>query len=222
MLTFKQEPVSEKVAKFIQDNPVSQKFILREKGKLPYSVFKPVSQTVCLLKSVFANRPATLFFQYPDYIPKQRRSDRLHKLSECEKETFNFSFRVLDNTHIYNALVNSCFQAGVKMTEYESSFNLVWSGYLFPQDIKDLHKYQKVNHFPASNQLGRKDFLWKNLNRQRITFPQEFSISPMSFVLSESYDEFQQERLLPGNENQLYILKPVAQSCGRGIKIVNS
>ena len=214
-----QLPVLEKVAKFITDNPPSQKFILRERGKLPYSVFKPVSEKVFLLKSAFSNRPETLFFQYPDYVPTQRKpSDRAVQLTPDQSEAFNFSFRVLDNTHIYNAVVNSCYQAGVKMTEFTQP-NLVWSGYLFPSDLKDFHKYQKVNHFPASNQLGRKDFLWKNISRQRIKFPQEFSITPMSFILDEAYDEFQQERLL--NQSSLYILKPVAQSCGRGIKIVN-
>jgi hypothetical protein len=44
----------------------------------------------------------------------------------------------------------------------------------------------------------------------------------MSFILSEEYDQFNAERALPENEKQLYILKPVAASCGRGIKLVDS
>jgi tubulin polyglutamylase TTLL4 len=59
-----------------------------------------------------------------------------------------------------------------------------------PQDIKDLNKYQKTNHFPGSTQLGRKDLLWRNMNRLRIKYPSEFSIAPMSFILTEEYDQF--------------------------------
>ena len=31
----------EKVTQFMEENPVSQAFLKREKGRLPYSVFKP-------------------------------------------------------------------------------------------------------------------------------------------------------------------------------------
>ena len=78
-------------------------------------------------------------------------------------------------------------------------FNLVWSGYIMPQDIKELNKYQKVNHFPGSNQLGRKDLLWRNMNRLRIKYPNDYSIMPMSFVLGDEYEEFQADRTMATN-----------------------
>ena len=81
-----------------------------------------------------------------------------------------------------------------------------------------LNKYQKTNHFPGSSQLGRKDLLWRNMNRLRIKFPTDFLIAPMSYLLSEDYDLFQQER--ERDPGALWILKPVAASCGRGIKII--
>lgn len=52
-------------------------FVRREKGKLPYSVFKPHSNEINYLKSVFAGRPKTVFFPYPVYINKQRKCDRI-------------------------------------------------------------------------------------------------------------------------------------------------
>jgi len=59
-----------------------------------------------------------------------------------------------------------------------------------PPDIKDLNKFQKTNHFPGSTNLGRKDLLWRNMNRMRIKFPTEFSITPISYVLGDEYNEF--------------------------------
>jgi tubulin polyglutamylase TTLL4 len=89
-------------------------------------------------------------------------------------------------------------------------------------DIKHLNKYQKTNHFPGSTQLGRKDLLWRNINRMRLKFPKEFNISPMSYLLSEDYEAFQADRERDTQGNQFYILKPVAASCGRGIKLCDS
>jgi len=101
------------------------------------------------------------------------------------------SFKINDDTHIYNAIVNSCKVAGFTMLESSSEhFNLQWTGYINPEDIYKLNKFQKSNHFPGSTQLGMKDLLWKNMNRLRLKFPKEFNITPMSFVLPEDIDEF--------------------------------
>lgn len=93
------------------------------------------------------------------------------------------SFLVADTTHIYNAVVTSCKTAGFQMIENQLNFNLLWCHYISANDIRDLNKHQKVNHFPSSNQLGRKDLLWRNLNRLRIKFPSEYCITPMSYLL---------------------------------------
>jgi len=54
----------------------------------------------------------------------------------------------------------------------------------------------------------------------RIKFPNEYNIMPMSYNLPEDYDQLMSDR--KSNPSTIYILKPVASSCGRGIKIVDS
>jgi len=56
------EQVKDKVEEFLFDNPVSMTFIKREKGKLPYSVFKPHSSDLTFIKSIYEGRPPTAFF----------------------------------------------------------------------------------------------------------------------------------------------------------------
>lgn len=51
-------------------------------------------------------------------------------------------------------------------------------------------------------------------------FPKEFTITPMSYLLSEDWDAFCAER--EREPNALFILKPVASSCGRGIKVASA
>ena len=54
----------------------------------------------------------------------------------------------------------------------------------------------------------------------RSKFPKDFIICPMSYLVQEDYEAFNAER--ERDTSSLWILKPVAASCGRGIKIVNS
>ena len=184
-----------KVSLFIQGNPLNSVFIRREKARLPYSVFKPHSNHVTFLKSIFENRPPTAFFPYPSYVNYERSCDRIRTYNRDEIEFLIMSFRISESTHIYNAVVTSCKNAGLIMLEKPSSlFNLQWTGYITSADIKHLNKYQKTNHFPGSSQLGRKDLLWRNIYRLQIKHPSELTISPMSYLLSEDFEAFENER----------------------------
>ena len=180
-----------KVSNFIANNPLNQVFIKREKARLPYSVFKPHANEIYFLKSIFAGRPPTAFFPYPSYVHIDRTADRVRKYKRDEIDYLFMSFKISDTTHIYNAVVNTCKNAGFNMVEgVNNYFNLQWTGYITSEDIKTLNKYQKTNHFPGSSQLGRKDLLWRNMNRLRLKFPHDFILAPMSYLLGEDYDEF--------------------------------
>jgi len=81
------------------------------------------------------------------------------------------SFLVSERTHIYNAVVNTMKTAGFELLETGDEHNLIWTGYTTIQDILRLNKYQKINHFPESVNLGRKDLLWQNIYRMRLKYP---------------------------------------------------
>jgi tubulin polyglutamylase TTLL4 len=60
------------------------------------------------------------------------------------------AFRINDSTHIYNAVVNSFKNGGFQLIDNSSYFNVLWTSYTKPDDIRELNKYQRVNHFPGS------------------------------------------------------------------------
>ena len=60
--------------------------------------------------------------------------------------------------------------------------------------------------------------LWKNIWRMKQKFKREYEICPMTYLFPEDYNRFLADREL--EENCLYILKPTAASCGRGIKVI--
>ena len=75
-----------------------------------------------------------------------------------------------------------------KLTRTENSHkaNIIWNPKMNSlEQFAKLLPHQKVNHFPNSAQLGRKDCLNKNLSRLEEKFPKEFSFIPRSYILPQ-------------------------------------
>jgi len=106
------------------------------------------------------------------------------------------SFVNSDRTHVYNAVVNTMKHGGFEMLERGDDFNLIWTGYTTIADVLPLNKYQKINHFPNSVNLGRKDMFWENILRLKKKLPAHFNISPHSWLLPQEYNEFENIRKL--------------------------
>jgi tubulin polyglutamylase TTLL6/13 len=108
---------------------------------------------------------------------------------------------------------------------------LIWmDSYVSEEFVKRLRGYQKVNHFPNSCQLGRKDLLANNLNAMQVVAPGEYAFFPRTWVLPAQYEELM-ARLKEGREvkemkesrvgqsQPYYIVKPHANCQGRGISL---
>ncbi|XP_034051481.1 tubulin polyglutamylase TTLL5 isoform X2 [Thalassophryne amazonica] len=102
-----------------------------------------------------------------------------------------------------------------------NDFNLMWTGsHLKPYLMRSLQHFQKVNHFPRSYEVTRKDRLYKNIQRMQEAHGfKNFDIVPQTFVLPSEYQEFCN---CFAKEKGSWIIKPVASSRGRGIYLVNS
>jgi tubulin polyglutamylase TTLL4 len=82
-----------------------------------------------------------------------------------------------------------------------------------------MNKFQKMNHFPGCWHLGRKDYMWKNLNKQRRSFPEAYNFVPNTYLFPADFDRFEMAREA-AEKGKLWIMKPTNQACGRGIKMV--
>ena len=128
-------------------------------------------------------------------------------------------FKISETTHIYNSVVNSLKTGGCRIVGPNSSkWNVMWTGQTKPEHLKEATKYQKINHFPQSFQVGRKDMMWKNLSRMRRVFP-EYNFCPKTYLFPDDFRKFTMDREAE-NYKHMYIMKPSASSCGRGIKVV--
>lgn len=78
---------------------------------------------------------------------------------------------------------------------------------------------QKINHFVGAWSLGSKSNLWRNVQRQRRKQGKDFDICPTTYILPEDYKRWNNDREM-NNFKDLYIMKPTASSCGRGIRVI--
>ncbi|XP_072350544.1 tubulin polyglutamylase TTLL5 isoform X1 [Scyliorhinus torazame] len=102
-----------------------------------------------------------------------------------------------------------------------NDFNLMWTGsHLKPYVLRTLLEFQKVNHFPRSYELTRKDRLYKNIQRMQQTHGfKHFNIVPQAYILPS---EFQELWTAHTKEKGPWIVKPVASSRGRGVYLVTN
>lgn len=217
--------------------------------KIPMSVRKPVSEYVAFIKSPFKNRPPVMFFPYPSYISERKEEfGRVFFKPQTELGPLAMRFKIAETTNIYNAMVNGCKAAGMFLVgetqmlhkkrlaqgyelsseedsedENEFKFNVLFSGAVKDECIKSVKSYQKINHFPNSFNIGRKDAMWKNYLVLQQAYPTEYDFCPKHYVFPEDAEDFEADRdesLEDPDELKLYIFKPSASSCGKGIKIL--
>lgn len=123
-------------------------------------------------------------------------------------------------TKLLNILLNS---HGVKEVSQDAAdFNLLWTGsHVKPQVLRNLLSHQRVNHFPRSYELTRKDRLYKNIEQMQYTRGlKQFDFVPQTFILPNEFNELLTSQYR--HRGGAWIVKPVASSRGRGIYIVDS
>lgn len=178
------------------------------------------SSKVFLFFSIFKERPACILFDYPDFCSlPSKLSKNCYRLSSEDAEKMRLKYKFTRKTPVYNCILKALDHSGFIRTESKYNANLILSALPKNKSLKYLNRFQKVNHFPGSWALGRKDCMYRNISKKRREFGEEYSICPTTYILPEDYKFFQQDR--EDNPSALWIKKPVASSCGRGIKMIS-
>ncbi len=90
--------------------------------------------------------------------------------------------------------------------------------------LSDLRSYQRVNHFPETSEITRKDGLARNLNQMQKHFASEYNFFPRSWVLPAQASAFHAyaDELKSRGKTRTFITKPVASAQGKGISLARS
>uniref|UniRef100_K7F566 Tubulin tyrosine ligase like 2 n=1 Tax=Pelodiscus sinensis TaxID=13735 RepID=K7F566_PELSI len=107
----------------------------------------------------------------------------------------------------------------------EADWNLYWQNSPFRMtDHRSIKPWQRLNHYPETARITRKDYLARHLKRMKgIYGPSLYEFSPVAFIMPNDYvkfmAEYTKERQALGRKPSYWICKPVALSRGRGILI---
>ncbi len=172
----------------------------------------------------------TQYFQYPPETAEQKNiKENIILLSINEDFLKDYCILYKAYKNVPDCIILPMINGGsVRTTSYLKA-NIIWK--LLKTDkmdllISKLNPYQRYNHFPCTWQIGRKDNLWRNYLIYKIKYPNDFKYMPETYLLPEDNEIFSSEilpqvKIISSVENKKsYILKPVASSRGRGIKLL--
>jgi len=123
-------------------------------------------------------------------------------------------------------MVRSLLEAhGFSHTE-SHEWNILWSCQTCKQYIYEgLNEHQKINHFPNSNEITKKDRLCYNVVRMQEKYgKQNFDFVPDTYILPDEFGDFYAHfQKLKGQDHRknYWIVKPANSSQGKGIYIVD-
>lgn len=200
----------------------------------------PPEGCVRLRPSQFNGVPSTVFVEYPPELGIRRMDVSVVEPLGARKLGYKSYW---NRICIKNAHCRAGFQ---KSDKYWTS---LWSKHQNAEQMKELNCLQKINHFPASWCIGRKDRLTRTLNTMKRVHGANaavFDFHPETFILPAERDSL--HRLLKtemstaisanssgsgrsvksfnsANSNMsmaggMWIVKPCASSCGQGITVM--
>lgn len=96
-----------------------------------------------------------------------------------------------------------------------------WCKHMLTVEFAQLEEWRKVNHYPGSFHLGRKDKLWFRLRLANQKFGNDkfADFHPTTFVLPRDYEDLCE--YWSHSPSKLFIMKPPASARGNGIKVIN-
>jgi hypothetical protein len=236
------------------ESAAARRITVDSSGNAPKIVYRsePVPNQIILCVSPFTYRMPSILFQPCDkpitghvdhnnptayafpsglgggLVPVTGQQKRIGR----KKKYGKISFCLPDGAVRFSSVVSIFTQSGFEETSIEGNWSVMWTKRVEPELYAELQWFQRVNHFPGTWSIGRKDNLHKKLtSRLRRYGKEHYGFFPKGFLLPADRlllkDEMEQLKAgnlhgASGSETQMYILKPVASACGRGVKLLTT
>uniref|UniRef100_A0A8C1KN40 Tubulin polyglutamylase TTLL4-like n=1 Tax=Cyprinus carpio TaxID=7962 RepID=A0A8C1KN40_CYPCA len=162
-----------------------------------------------LVPSLFPHMPSTLYFS--------TANERVELLPAEQRKLLKWKITTVTPNVVKNTISRSHFKATKKSHDWLGC----WGHHMKSPGFKAIREFQKLNHFPGSFQIGRKDRLWRNLSKMQARFgKREFGFFPRSFILPQDI-KLLRKAWEDGGSKQKWIVKPPASARGIGIQVIH-
>ncbi|KAM3916696.1 tubulin monoglutamylase TTLL4 isoform 2-T2 [Leptodactylus fuscus] len=162
-----------------------------------------------LTPSLFPNMSPTIYFATQD--------EKVDLLPWPERKLLKWKISTVTPNIVKQTIARSHF----RVTKKNHDWLGCWGHHMKSTGFKAIRGYQKLNHFPGSFQIGRKDRLWRNLSKMQVRHGRkEFNFFPQSFVLPQDF-KLLRKAWEEGGTRQKWIIKPPASARGMGIQVIH-
>ncbi|XP_073330013.1 tubulin monoglutamylase TTLL4 [Pagrus major] len=162
-----------------------------------------------LVPSLFPLIPPTLYFS--------TASEKVELLPAEQRRLLKWKMSTVTPNVVKHTIARSHF----KVTKKSHDWLGCWGHHMKSPGFKAIGEHQKLNHFPGTFQIGRKDRLWRNLSKMQSRFgKQEFSFFPRTFVLPQDI-KLLRKAWEDSGSRQKWIIKPPASARGIGIQVIH-
>ncbi|OCT61001.1 tubulin polyglutamylase TTLL4 isoform X2 [Xenopus laevis] len=160
-------------------------------------------------ESLFPNVHPTLYFGTPE--------EKVELLPWAQRKLLKWKMSNVTPNVVKHTIARSHFRVSKKNHDWLGC----WGHHMKSPAFKSLRAHQKLNHFPGSFQIGRKDRLWRNLSKMQTHYgKKEFNFFPQSFVLPQDI-KLLKKAWEEGGNRQKWIVKPPASARGMGIQVIH-
>lgn len=167
------------------------------------------SHRLPLTNSLFKHCPSVLYF------PSE--NEKLLKLPRALQKQLKWKMSTITPNVVKNVIARTGFVASTRRREWIG----YWGKHMKASAFRNILPHQKVNHFPGTFEIGRKDKLWKNLSKAQIKHSKkEYDFIPLTFCLPSEWKNFKRYWDETGHKLK-WIIKPPASARGIGIKVVH-
>ncbi|KAG8547187.1 hypothetical protein GDO81_028888 [Engystomops pustulosus] len=162
-----------------------------------------------LTPSLFPDLPPTIYFATQD--------EKVELLPWAQRKLMKWKMSTVTPNIVKQTIARSHF----RVTKKNHDWLGCWGHHMKSTGFKAIRDYQKLNHFPGSFQIGRKDRLWRNLSKMQARHGRkEFNFFPQSFVLPQDF-KLLKKAWEEGRGRQKWIVKPPASARGMGIQVIH-
>ncbi|XP_063694159.1 tubulin monoglutamylase TTLL4-like isoform X10 [Bolinopsis microptera] len=168
-----------------------------------------ISTHLPITQSHFKHCPPVLYF------PAEH--EKVSKLPRALQKQLKWKMSTITPNVVKNVIARTGFVPSTKRREWIG----YWGKHMKAAAFRNIHPHQKVNHYPGTFEIGRKDKLWKNLNKAQIKHSKkEYDFIPLTFCLPSEWKTFKRYWDESGHK-QKWIIKPPASARGIGIKVIH-